>query len=88
MRGLYSLYEVWGGYDEQAPEKYRSLLQNIVSFVGLFLQKKTCNFKYPSNYSHPIRICALTHEYTCGMTHIHMYVYMRVCVCVCVCVCV
>jgi len=26
----------WGGYDEQAPENYRSLLQNVVSFVGLF----------------------------------------------------
>jgi len=30
---------IWGGYDQQAPEKYRSLVQNIVSFIGLFCKR-------------------------------------------------
>ena len=30
---------LWGGYDEQAPSNYRSLLQNIVSFIGLFCKR-------------------------------------------------
>ena len=29
---------IWGGYDEYAPN-YRSLLQNIVCFLGLFCKK-------------------------------------------------
>ena len=32
---------------------YRSLLQNIVSFIGSFT-KETYNFKEPTNRSHPI----------------------------------
>ena len=30
---------VWGGYDEYAPLNHRSLLQNIVSFIGLFCKR-------------------------------------------------
>jgi len=34
-------------------KKYRYLLQNMVSFIGLFA-KETYNFKEPTNHSHPI----------------------------------
>ena len=34
-------------------KSYRSLLQNIVSFIGLFA-KETHNFKEPTNRSHPL----------------------------------
>ena len=30
---------LWGGFDQKAPENYRSLLQNIVSLVGLFCKR-------------------------------------------------
>ena len=30
------MYMLWGGYDWQAPQNYTSLLQNIISFIGLF----------------------------------------------------
>jgi hypothetical protein len=30
-----------------------SLLQNTVSFLGLFSAKETCNFKEPTHRSHP-----------------------------------
>jgi len=30
---------LWGGYDQWAPQNYRSLVQNIVSFIGLFGKK-------------------------------------------------
>ena len=30
---------VWGGYDEWASLDYRSLLQDIVSFIGLFCKR-------------------------------------------------
>ena len=30
---------LWGGYDQQAPQNDRSLLQNIGSFIGLFCKR-------------------------------------------------
>ena len=32
----------WGGYDWWAPKNYRSLLQNIVSFIGLVCKRDLC----------------------------------------------
>jgi len=32
-------YHVWGGYDKQTPQNYGCLLQNIVSFIGLFCKR-------------------------------------------------
>jgi len=42
------------------PTNYRSLLQNVVSFVVSFT-KETYNFKKPTNRSHPIAYTA-THK--------------------------
>ena len=49
---------LWGGYDQQAPENYNSLLQKIVSCIGLFA-KETYNFKEPTNRSHPMSLKVL-----------------------------
>jgi len=36
--GMYGVY-VWGGYGQHDRLTYRSLLQNIVSFIGLFCKR-------------------------------------------------
>ena len=53
---------------------YRSILQNIVSFIGLFC-KKTYNFKEPSNRSHPIHIPNI-YTYDC-LLHTHILVHIH-----------
>jgi len=49
------MFDIWGGYDEWAPSNNRSLLQNVVPFIGLFA-KETCDLKEPTDRSHPIYV--------------------------------
>jgi len=55
---------IWGGYGQEDRLNYRSLLQNNVSFTGLFYKrvfyktftKETYNLIDPINQSHPIAL--------------------------------
>jgi len=54
MNNTYGSYKwIWGGYDEWAAWNYKSLLQNIVSFIGLFCKRDRW-FQKSTNRSHPI----------------------------------
>ena len=41
------IYQIWGGYDWWAPENLRSLLQNMVSFIGFFCKR---DLQFPGTY--------------------------------------
>ena len=49
---------VWGGYDQQAHSNYRSVLQNVVSFIGLFCKR---DLQFWRQCLHQIRVC--THSF-------------------------
>ena len=63
---------LWSGYDWQAPENYGSLLQKIVSFIGLFCKrdlykrlyfaKETYNFiwRYEVNFSDMLSLSGMS----------------------------
>jgi len=42
ITSVYVQLRIWGGNDEEAPWKYTSLLQNIVSFIGLLCKRDPC----------------------------------------------
>jgi len=47
---------LWGGFDECAPSKYRSLLQKSPIKETIICTKEPNHFKEPANSSHPIQI--------------------------------
>jgi len=53
MHRRHSVLHVWGGFDQYAPENDRSLLQKSPKKETISA-KETCNFKEPTNRSHPI----------------------------------
>jgi len=75
---------------------YKSLFQNIVSFMWLF-SKETYNLIHPTNRSHPMSstaydvvnlytlICYIPEDYEHGHEW-HLYSFAHVCISVCVCV--
>ena len=97
--GFFWLRIVCMGWLRFVLSNYRSLLQNIVSFIGLFC-KKDLLFKVPTNRSHPIaRWCSAQVEfglhaclytyiciyiYTCIYIYIHVYIYIYIYIYTCI----
>jgi len=69
-----------------APSNHRSLLQNIVFFIGLFC-KRDCNFKEPTNRSHPTSCFFFGNARVASwfMQYFECVALWGLCVCVCVC---
>jgi len=73
------LYRLMGWLRSVGSINYRSLLQNTVSFIGLFclvkgsFAKETYNFIDPTNQSHPISYFSIQHMlfYTIPETYTH-----------------
>ena len=66
---------VWGGYDQQAPLSYRSLWQNIVSFLKSPLQKRPIVLRSQRIVATPLIVatpCVLWYMYC---------IYMLCCMC-------
>ena len=65
-------FAIWDGYDQQAPLNCRSLLQNIVSFIGLFCKR---DLSYQGAL---ICLAACVQTIFCVYIHTHAHTYILI----------
>ena len=69
------LFSVCGGYGQQAPLNYRPLLQNLVSFVGLFCKRDLEFYRNFLTETTPQIVCStlLYFKRLCGEHQLHVF---------------